>query len=85
MYVDIYEILLQTFHNYCSASITVCLHWVLGLLPSGKVLTTHPYPMPGLKKEHSLTLPPSPPCPHGLFYSELDLLNPASLVQDTVI
>jgi len=48
------------------------------------VLTTHPYPVPRLKKEHSLTLNP-PPCPHGLFYSEIDLLNPVRLVQDTVI
>jgi len=34
----IHEMLLQTFHNYCIANITVCLQWVLGLLPSGKVV-----------------------------------------------
>jgi hypothetical protein len=47
-------------------------------------LTTHPYPALRLKKEQSYTSTPSLG-PHGLFYSELNLLIPVWLVQDTMI
>ena len=50
----------------------------------GMALTTHPYPALRLKKEQSYTSTPSLG-PHGLFYSELNLLIPVWLVQDTMI